>query len=237
MRFLTGYMRFILTLFFSLQVLLRVLFFLRGVSPRRAFPWGFTSRTHLCLRFKLKLKRRQQSRRPPRSHLRPLSLPSPSQTLRLISAQLGIRVPFSSTLLKSSLSLKVNSRNRILRIRFMTCPFPLNARLHFRSHPLGALPLQRRRLISENTSKRRRMCILTVCPLISRKISCSRSQVPLVRSAVCGRSPGMSGIVRVDMGSFCTSFFSFPSLVEFWLMRTMVKGLRRSVLLRDASSL
>jgi hypothetical protein len=200
--------------FFPLQVLLRVLFCLWGVSPRRPFPWGFTSRTHLCLRFKL--KRRQRSRRPPRSHLCPLSLPSLSQMLRLISALLGIRVPFGSTLPKSSIRLKVTSWNRILRMRPMTRPFPLkpkHARLHFHSHLL-VLPLQRRRLISENTSKRRRMCILTVCPLISQKISCSRLQVALVRFVVCGHSPGTSRIVKVDMGSFCTSFF-VPSLLSF----------------------
>lgn len=187
------------------QVPLRVLSCLRGVSPRRAFPWGSTSRTHLCLRFKF--KRIQGSRRPPRSHLRRLSLPSLSQTLRLISALLG----FLS--LKSSL----NSRNRILRLRYMTCPFhPLKlkpARLHhFRSHPLALLLLQRRLI----WGKRLRMCISTVCPLISRKISCSRSPVRLVRFVVCGRLLGTLGIVRVDMGSFC---------------------LRRSTLLRGASSL
>ena len=188
-----------------MQVLRRVLFSLRGVSPRRAFHWGSTSRTHLCLRFKLK-----GSRRPPRSHLRRLSLPSLSQTLRLISALLGFRIP-------SSLSLKFNSRNRILRLRYMTCPFhplkPKHAQLHFHSHPLGLLLLQRRRrrLI---WGKRLRMCILTVCPLISRKISCSRSQVPLVKFAVCGRSRDMSGIARVDTGSFCTSFF-LPFFLSF----------------------
>ena len=192
-----------------MQVLRRVLFSLWGVSPRRAFHWGSTSRTHLCLRFKLK-----GSRRPPRSHLRQLSLPSLSQTLRLISALLGSRITSS---LKSSLSLKFNSRNRILRLRFMTCPFhplkPKHAQLHFRLHPLG-LPLflqQRRRLI---WGKRLRMCISMVCPLISRKISCSRSQVPLVRSVVCGRSLGSLGIARVDMGSFCTSFF-LPFFLSF----------------------
>ena len=192
-----------------MQVLLRVRFFLRGVSPRRAFPWGSTPRTHLCLRFKLKLK---GSRRPPRSHLRRLSLPSLSQTLRLISALLGFRI---SSSLKSSLSLKFNSRNRILRLRFTICPFhplkPKHAQLRFRLHPLGLLLLlqRRQRLI---WGKRLRMCISMVCPLISRKISYSRSPVPLVRSVVCGRSPGMSGIARVDMDSFCTSFFlPFPS--------------------------
>ena len=203
-----------------MQVLLRFLSCLRGVSPRRAFPWGFTSRTHLSLSFKRKDNRRQGSRRPPRFHPLRLSLPSLSQTLRLISALLGFRMPFS---LKSSLSLKFNSRNRILRLRYTTCPFPLlkpkHARLHFRSHPLGLLLLQRRRRLI--WGKRLQMCILTVCPLISRKISCSRSPVPLVRSVVCGRSPGMSGIARVDMGSFCTSFF--PSLLFFRLTRTTVK--------------
>ena len=122
-----------------MQVLRRVLFSLRAVSPRRASHWGSTSRTHLCLRFK-------GSRRLPRSHLRRLSLPSLSQTLRLISALLGFRI---SSGLKSSLSLKFNSRNRILRLRYMTCPFhplkPKHARLHFRSHPFALLLLQRRR--------------------------------------------------------------------------------------------
>ena len=196
-----------------MRVLLRILSCLRGVSPRRAFRWGSTSRTHLCLRFKLKRRRRQGSRRPPRSHLRLLSLPSLSQTLRLISALLGFRI---SSSLKPSLSLKFNSRNKILRLRYMTCPFhplkPKHARLHFRSHPLGLLLLQpRRRLI---WGKRLRMCISTVCPLISRKISCSRSQVPLVKFAVCGRSRDMSGIARVDTGSFCTSFF-LPFFLSF----------------------
>ena len=193
-----------------MQVLRRLLFSLRAASPRRASHWGSTSRTRLCLRFKPKPKPRQGSRRLPASHLRPLSLPSLSRTLRLISALLGFRIPSS---LKSSLSLKFNSRNRILRLRYMTCPFhplkPKHARLHFRSHPLGLLLLQRRRRLI--WGKRLRMCISTDCPLTSRKISYSRSQVPLVRFAVCGRSPGMLGIARVDMDSFCTSFFSFPS--------------------------
>ena len=155
---------------------------------------------HLCLKFK-----RKGSRRPPRFHLRQLSLPSLFQTLRLISALLGFRIPSS---LKSNLSLKFNSRNKILRLRYMTCPFhplkPKHARLHFRSHPLGLLLLQRRRRLI--WGKRLQMCISMVCLLISRKISYSRSPVPLVRSVVCGRSRDMLGIARVGMDSFCTSF-------------------------------